>query len=61
MIGDLLSWKSGQFEFAGHDVPAVDKIKNSMQGILMEAARISDETGVVKLLKISSKKSRKKI
>jgi uncharacterized protein (TIGR02266 family) len=49
MITDVLHWESGQFEFAVTDVPSVDKIKNSMQGMLMESARLKDETGVVKL------------
>lgn len=45
MVVKLLSWKTGQFEFALQDVHAAELIPMSMQGMLMEAARISDERG----------------
>ncbi|MBN2716882.1 MAG: TIGR02266 family protein [Deltaproteobacteria bacterium] len=43
MMVKLLSWTSGQFEFTPQDVHNSDEISMSMQGLLMEAARISDE------------------
>jgi uncharacterized protein (TIGR02266 family) len=43
MIVKMLSWTSGQFEFTPQEVHSADEIQMSMQGLLMEAARISDE------------------
>lgn len=43
MLLKMLSWKTGQFEFSPQDVHATDNIKMSMQGMLMEAARVTDE------------------
>ncbi|NLN62319.1 MAG: response regulator [Myxococcales bacterium] len=39
----LFSWRRGQFEFSPQDVPATDLLQRSMQGLMMEVARISDE------------------
>ena len=39
----LLSWRTGQFEFTPQEVHNADEIKMSMQALLMETARISDE------------------
>ncbi|MBN2530778.1 MAG: TIGR02266 family protein [Deltaproteobacteria bacterium] len=43
MMVKILSWTTGQFEFSPQEVHDADQIHMSMQGLLMEAARISDE------------------
>ncbi|MBN2342689.1 MAG: TIGR02266 family protein [Deltaproteobacteria bacterium] len=43
MMVKILSWTTGQFEFSPQEVHSTDKIKMSMQGLLMESARVSDE------------------
>ncbi len=43
MMVELLDWKAGQFEFAAQDVSRNDELETSVQGLLMEAARITDE------------------
>ena len=43
MMVELLDWKAGQFEFAAQDVSRNDELETSVQGVLMEAARITDE------------------
>jgi len=57
MVTMLLSWKQGQFEFAPQDVPDVDRIRMTMQGMLLEAARLHDETGVITTEKKLKKKA----
>jgi uncharacterized protein (TIGR02266 family) len=39
----MLSFPSGQFEFAAQDVPPDDELRSTATAILMEHARISDE------------------
>ena len=43
MMLKMMSWTSGQFEFTPQEVHNTNVINMSMQGLLMEVARISDE------------------
>jgi len=45
LMNQILSWKSGQFEFAATEVACEDEIKCSLMGLLLDHARISDEAG----------------
>ncbi len=45
LVARIFGWTEGQFEFAPHDVVQQDRLKTSMQGLLMEAARLVDEAG----------------
>jgi uncharacterized protein (TIGR02266 family) len=40
---DLVGWTGGQFEFAVQDVSHVDELRTSIQGLLLEHARLADE------------------
>ena len=40
---ELMGWQTGMFEFAPQDVYRNDALETSMQGMLMEAARLTDE------------------
>ena len=44
LAASVLEWSTGQFEFASQDVSQVDRINTSMQGLIMEAARMTDES-----------------
>ncbi|MCP4602280.1 MAG: response regulator [Proteobacteria bacterium] len=43
MVTQIFGWIQGQFEFAPQDVSRHDAVKMSMQGLLMETARLIDE------------------
>ncbi len=43
LVVELFRWTKGQFEFAPQDIHAADELQLSMQGLLMEAARLTDE------------------
>jgi uncharacterized protein (TIGR02266 family) len=43
LLYDVLSWRSGQFEFATHEVSAEDLFDTTITAILMEHARFTDE------------------
>jgi CheY-like chemotaxis protein/Tfp pilus assembly protein PilZ len=45
LIARIFEWTKGQFEFAPQDVGQQDRLNVSMQGLLMEAARLVDEAG----------------
>jgi len=38
-----LSWRTGQFEFAAHEVPGDDLYGKSVTALLLDHARFSDE------------------
>lgn len=43
IIAEIFGWTGGYFEFAPQDVSAQNTLNMSMQGLLMEAARLADE------------------
>ncbi|MCU0663498.1 MAG: response regulator [Myxococcota bacterium] len=43
LVVELFRWTKGQFEFAPQDIHSADELQISMQGLLMEAARLTDE------------------
>jgi uncharacterized protein (TIGR02266 family) len=43
VVYNVLSWQSGQFEFAVREVPYEDALQVSITGLLLEHARFSDE------------------
>ena len=43
MVVALFGWDKGQFEFAPQDIRGKDELQISMQGLMMEAARLTDE------------------
>ena len=45
LVVRVFGWTEGQFEFAPQDVEKQDRLQTSMQGLLMEAARLVDEAG----------------
>ncbi len=43
VVYEVLSWSSGQFEFAAHEVPGDDLIDRTITALLLDHARFSDE------------------
>lgn len=43
LVVEIFQWTKGQFEFAPQDIHPADELQMSMQGLLMEAARLTDE------------------
>jgi uncharacterized protein (TIGR02266 family) len=43
VVYDVLGWRSGQFEFAAHEVPGDDLYDKTMTALLLDHARFSDE------------------
>ncbi|HWE28928.1 MAG TPA: response regulator [Polyangia bacterium] len=43
VVYDVLSWRTGQFEFAAHEVPGDDLYELSITALLLDHARFSDE------------------
>jgi uncharacterized protein (TIGR02266 family) len=43
VVYELLSWRTGQFEFAAHEVPGEDLLDTTITALLLEHARFSDE------------------
>lgn len=43
LVVELFGWSRGQFEFAPQDIRGTDELRTSMQGLMMEAARLTDE------------------
>ena len=43
VVYDLLGWRTGQFEFAAHEVPGEDLYDTTITALLLDHARFSDE------------------
>ena len=43
LLGDLLDWTEGQFDFAVMQVGCPDEVRASLTSILLDHARVSDE------------------
>jgi hypothetical protein len=44
VVYDVLGWRSGQFEFAAHEVAGEDLYDTSITALLLDHARFSDES-----------------
>jgi uncharacterized protein (TIGR02266 family) len=44
VVYDVLSWRTGQFEFAAHEVPGEDLYDRSITALLLDHAKFSDES-----------------
>jgi uncharacterized protein (TIGR02266 family) len=44
LMNDLLSWRSGQFEFAAQEVGGPDELQCTLMTLLLDHARLSDES-----------------
>jgi DNA-binding response OmpR family regulator len=44
LVYEVLGWQKGQFEFAAHEVPGEDLIGTTVTALLLEHARLSDES-----------------
>ena len=43
LMNQLLSWRSGQFEFAAQEVAGIDELQCTLMTLLLDHARMSDE------------------